>query len=147
MNFLWIYQVIVIIFILKIHFPFVFSGFRVLWTGHSIKEKGRVLGVKYPRHSVQSMRMAGWFVTIIRSFLQTAHAEGVWSVDGRPIKRGWPGLDPSHREPVRARDGWIKDLRHGFNNPAIAPDSPASRSTAQIEFPNRLPRSNRQRTI
>jgi hypothetical protein len=33
MNFLWIYQTLVINFILKIYFPFIFSDFRVLWTG------------------------------------------------------------------------------------------------------------------
>jgi hypothetical protein len=59
-------QVLAIIFALKSIFQFIFSGFSVLWTGHAITEKGRVLRVKYPRHSVSLDRTAGCFLEFTR---------------------------------------------------------------------------------
>jgi hypothetical protein len=40
-----------------------------------------------------------------------AKAEGVWHTRGRPIKRRWPELDQSHREPVRYDDTRIRIRR------------------------------------
>jgi hypothetical protein len=41
MNFLWYIQILALIFILKIYFPFIFLDFLISWTGRQIPEKAR----------------------------------------------------------------------------------------------------------
>jgi hypothetical protein len=61
MNFLGIKQILVIIFILKISFYFLFLDFLFSSTARKIFEKGRCLCVKPYRLSAQSLRTASLF--------------------------------------------------------------------------------------
>jgi hypothetical protein len=51
MNFLWIKQILAIIFILKIDFQFNFSDLQTPWTGRMKTRECRDLGVRIPRLS------------------------------------------------------------------------------------------------
>jgi hypothetical protein len=58
MNFLGIKQVLVIIFVLKINFYFIFLDFLFSWTERKISEKGRGLCARIPK------TLAGFRVSI-----------------------------------------------------------------------------------
>jgi hypothetical protein len=109
MNFLWIIEVLAIIFLLKILFPIYLLNFKQLWIGPQLPKSAGASAKLNLRLREQGPWTAGWFLDFLGFLLQNAQAEGVSGFQDRPIRSGWPGLDPSHREPVRARDGWIKD--------------------------------------
>jgi hypothetical protein len=50
MNFLGIIQILVIIFILKIHYHIYLSNFYVLWTARQLNQSSRVPTQEFPRH-------------------------------------------------------------------------------------------------
>jgi hypothetical protein len=53
MDFLLIYQVLVIIFILKTYFPIYLFNFKLLWIGRQIHRSPGGLGVRFLRHREQ----------------------------------------------------------------------------------------------
>jgi hypothetical protein len=61
MNFLWIKQILAIIFILKMDFYSLFLDFLIFWTGRTNTEKSRGLSARNPRH----MMTAGWTAGLI----------------------------------------------------------------------------------
>jgi len=60
MNFLWIYKILAIIFLLKIYLITHFLGFYYVLDWASIPGKRRGLGIKFCRHREQRPRTAGW---------------------------------------------------------------------------------------
>jgi hypothetical protein len=69
MNFLWIYEVLAIIFLLKIYLIIIFSGFTMFWTGRTISRELRGLGVNLQRHREQSTTDGGFYFQKVQGLL------------------------------------------------------------------------------
>jgi hypothetical protein len=61
MNFLWIKQIVAIIFILKIDFQFNFSDLYIPWTAPQLPEKAGSNTKEFPRLRAISLWTAGLF--------------------------------------------------------------------------------------
>jgi hypothetical protein len=83
MNFLQIKQVSSNYLYIKIYFYFIFSGFRVFWTGPQLPEKAGGSGARFPRLSLIPNWTAGSFVLNQGTHMLNRHNEGVSADVGR----------------------------------------------------------------
>jgi hypothetical protein len=101
MNFLQFKQDLAIIFVLKIHFWFIFSGFIIPWSGPQFLEHAGVLAQSVPRHSKTGSWTAGLLTTLPGALLQNVQGERVSDNIDRPIRIHASRLNQQTREPVR----------------------------------------------
>jgi hypothetical protein len=146
MNFLWIIEVLAIIFLLKIHFPNYLFNFKLHWIGPQIPESTGAYLRKLPRLRCNPSWTAGsnpWFP---RGYCEKCCGEGVRGDIGRQIRNPRPRSDPSLSEPVRHPSRQILHLRLGFyggqniaDRPIVIQGPPQIRATLH-------PRLNPHRT-
>ena len=100
MDFLQIKQVLVIIFVLKMHFWFIFSVFRVLWTGPKIPKSAGAFVKEFLRLSALYKVDVGLFSSKLRGSTANMSREVGRADLGRPIRYrrtrlDWPWLNSS----------------------------------------------------
>jgi hypothetical protein len=97
-NFLWFIQVLALIFILKIHFLFIFLDFLILWTGRIKSENTRGLDVINPK----TQTTVTWVADLLykNRGATILIREGVSCNHGRRISRRRRELDPIRDEQV-----------------------------------------------
>jgi hypothetical protein len=111
MDFLLIYQVLVIVFILKIYFQFIYSNLSQLWTGPQFQRNPGAIPQLIPRLRALLLWTAGLFRVNARSLTQSYKAEGVSRDPSRWIRYGRARLNHYSCEPVRNRIRWIRIKR------------------------------------
>jgi hypothetical protein len=115
MNFLWITQVLGIVFTLKIHFLNYFISFSHCLDWAPIKQKHRGNGARNTRHRLTAGWTAGWFLKTTGSLLWIYNGEGVSSTMDHTIKHQRLGLEQRGYESVWSRIHPIPILRSRFS--------------------------------
>jgi hypothetical protein len=92
---------------LKIYFPFIFSGFRVLRTGPQLSENAGVSLQLFPRLRETGPRTAGYPRKRKGALYKDCHGEGLRAILGRWINDRPARLNLSLSELVRCARRWI----------------------------------------
>jgi hypothetical protein len=119
MDFLWIFEVLAIIFLLKIYFLLYLFNLNDLWTGPQIHKRPGAIPQLIPRLRALCSGRRVLFPKGPRSLMLKSQSERVSDGTGRPIRIGRARLDLYYIEPVRNRNRSIQDRRFGFNESQI----------------------------
>jgi hypothetical protein len=147
MNFLWIIEVLTLIYIIKTYFLIHLFILTRHWTGPQNQRNPGALGVSFLRHRAQCNRTAGLIYHKQKGSLRNVHVEGVWLYLGRWIKIQWRRLDHSSSELVPDRSRWIWFWRSRFNYPIPTLDCTIEIGRPRSPEPSGSRRSNPSRSL